>query len=77
MSKHTPGTWRVQRVISQFPREKFDPSRPYELARREGRYVVRMRDNSGKVCTFATESEALDAAAAKAAGAAQAQTAPE
>lgn len=53
------GPWRAQKVIVPFPGEKLDPQRPYELSRQTGRFVERMRDENGKVRTFASEAEAI------------------
>ena len=67
MSKHTPGPWQVQKVVVPYPRERFDPSRPYECKRQIGRTTERMRNDGGTVATFATEDEAR-AAITKAGG---------
>lgn len=68
MSKHTPGRWRIERVITPYLRERLDPAKPFEVSRREGRFSVRMRDDAGQVRSFATEAEAR-AAIKKAEGA--------
>lgn len=59
MKTYTPGPWRVAQVIAPGPREKFDPSKPYEVSRRVGRYSEKMKDAYGNVVRFASEEQAI------------------